>query len=45
MRGLMQDKQLVVTDILEYAAHFHGEREVRSQSRAVFNIHIAAGKQ
>ena len=28
MRGLMQDHPLLVTDILDFAAEFHGEQEV-----------------
>ena len=28
MRGLMQDRELVVTDIIEYAATWHGDQKV-----------------
>ena len=30
MRGLMQEKQLLVTDIIEYAARWHSEQTVCS---------------
>lgn len=28
MRGLMQDKELIVTDIIDYAATWHGDQKV-----------------